>query len=264
MARILLVLWHEAENADRAASLGALGYEIARFWEQRNGPALRAYRENPPDGVVIDLKRLPSQGCAVAVALRGMKATRRVPLVFIAGDTEKTQRVRALIPDAIYTTWPRIAVALDRALRQPRPAEPAVPGTFAGYSGTPLAAKLRIREATTASLLDAPDGFEARLEPLPSGARVMRGACEAAVLLAFARSAADLASKLPALRRQMREGRTLWLIWPKKTSALAGDLGEKQVREMGLAAGLVDFKICAVDEVWSGLAFALRKPSARP
>jgi hypothetical protein len=62
----------------------------------------------------------------------------------------------------------------------------------------------------------------------------------------------------------MREGRTLWLIWPKKTSALAGDLGEKQVREMGLAAGLVDFKICAVDEVWSGLAFALRKPSARP
>jgi CheY-like chemotaxis protein len=264
MARILLVLWHEAENADRAASLEALGYEIARFWEQRNGPALRGYRENPPDGVVIDLTRLPSQGCAVAVALRGMKATRRVPLVFIAGDTEKTQRVRALIPDAIYTTWSRIDAALDRALRQPRLAEPAVPGTFAGYSGTPLAAKLRIREATTACLLDAPDGFEARLEPLPSGARVMRGACEAAVLLAFARSAADLASKLPMLRRQMREGRTLWLIWPKKTSALASDLGEKQVRAMGLAAGLVDFKICAVDEVWSGLAFGLRKPSARP
>jgi hypothetical protein len=64
---------------------------------------------------------------------------------------------------------------------------------------------------------------------------------------------------LPDLARAMAPGMTLWLIWPKKTSGLAGDLGEKQVREMGLATGLVDYKICAVDETWSGLAFAVRK-----
>jgi hypothetical protein len=56
----------------------------------------------------------------------------------------------------------------------------------------------------------------------------------------------------------MRKGRTLWIVWPKKASALAGDLGEARVREMGLAAGLVDYKVCAVDETWSGLAFASR------
>jgi hypothetical protein len=62
----------------------------------------------------------------------------------------------------------------------------------------------------------------------------------------------------------MKTGRTLWLIWPKKTSGLAGDLGEPMVRQMGLDAGLVDYKICAVDETWSGLAFAVRKnPLAR-
>ena len=57
----------------------------------------------------------------------------------------------------------------------------------------------------------------------------------------------------------MKAGRTLWLIWPKKTSALANDLGEPMVRQMGLEAGLVDYKICAVDQTWSGLAFAVRK-----
>jgi hypothetical protein len=59
----------------------------------------------------------------------------------------------------------------------------------------------------------------------------------------------------------MQAGRTLWLIWPKKTSPLAGDVGQPKVREMGLATGLVDYKVCAVDETWSGLAFAARRAS---
>jgi hypothetical protein len=64
----------------------------------------------------------------------------------------------------------------------------------------------------------------------------------------------------------MRKGRTLWIVWPKKTSALAGDIAEPAVREMGLAAGLVDYKVCAVDQTWSGLAFAARthKKGAMP
>ena len=78
------------------------------------------------------------------------------------------------------------------------------------------------------------------------------------VILLFIRSTAALARELPPLAKIMRKGRTLWIVWPKKTSALAGDLAEPAVREMGLAAGLVDYKICAVDETWSGLAFAAR------
>jgi hypothetical protein len=78
------------------------------------------------------------------------------------------------------------------------------------------------------------------------------------VILAFVKSAAALGRELPALAREMQAGRTLWLIWPKQTSPLAGDLGQPKVREMGLEIGLVDYKVCAVDETWSGLAFAVR------
>jgi len=81
---------------------------------------------------------------------------------------------------------------------------------------------------------------------------------EADVILAFVKSTAALGRELPTLATIMRKGRTLWIVWPKKTSALAGDLTEPAVREMGLAAGLVDYKVCAVDETWSGLAFAAR------
>jgi hypothetical protein len=184
-----------------------------------------------------------------------------VPLVFIEGDPEKTARVRGLLPDAVFTTWPRIGAALRRALRRapgPKDAPPVVPGTFAGYSGTPLSRKLRIREGSVVALMHAPEGFEAKLAPLPEGARVERRMGSADVILAFVKSTTALGRELPALAREMRAGRTLWVIWPKKTSPLAGDLGQPKVREMGLAIGLVDYKVCAVDETWSGLAFALR------
>jgi hypothetical protein len=109
------------------------------------------------------------------------------------------------------------------------------------------------------ALRNAPADFAAKLEPLPAGAKLQKKTGGAAVILAFMKSVALLGRELPDLARAMAPGMTLWLIWPKKTSGLAGDLGEKQVREMGLATGLVDYKICAVDETWSGLAFAVRK-----
>lgn len=261
MARVLVIHWNPAEAAERAERLRREGFETSCFTDQRDGAGFRALRENPPDAVVIDLARLPSDGQAVGIALRGQKATRMVPLVFIEADPEKTARVRGLLPDAVFTTWPRIGAALRRALKKPL-ARPLVPGTFAGYSGTPLPKKLRIREGSVVALVHAPEGFGAKLAPLPEGARVQNDIGDADVILAFVKSAAALGRELPALARSMREGRTLWLIWPKKTSALAGDLGEPKVREMGLAIGLVDYKVCAVDETWSGLAFAARGAKA--
>jgi CheY-like chemotaxis protein len=262
MARVLLIHWNAAEADARADRLRGEGFETFCFTDQRDGAGFRALRENPPDAAVIDLARLPSQGQAVGIALREQKATRMVPLVFIEGDPEKTARVRGLLPDAVFTTWGRIGAALRRALRHPpvpEGAPPVVPGTFAGYSGTPLPKKLRIREGSVVALVDAPEGFEARLAPLPEGARVERRMGDADVTLAFVKSTAALGRELPDLARQMQAGRTLWLIWPKKTSPLAGDLSEPKVREMGLAIGLVDYKVCAVDETWSGLAFAVRR-----
>src|SRR5690349_17748836 len=130
---------------------------------------------------------------------------------------------------------------------------------MAGYSGTPLPKKLRIGEGCAAALLHAPGGFASKLKPLPQGARFQKEADGAAVILAFMKSAALLEKELPFLARAMRDGRTLWLIWPKKASGMQTDLSENQVRDAALALGLVDYKVCAVDETWSGLAFAVRR-----
>jgi hypothetical protein len=127
---------------------------------------------------------------------------------------------------------------------------PAAPGDLAGYSGTPLPKKLRIGEGAVVALLNAPDGFASQLAPLPAGVRLQKRADGAGVLLAFMK---------PALAREMKDGRTLWLIWPKKASGVETDLSEGRVRDQALATGLVDYKVCAVDATWSGLAFAVRR-----
>jgi hypothetical protein len=140
-----------------------------------------------------------------------------------------------------------------------KPASPTVPATPAGYSGTPLPKKLRIAESSIVALLHAPEGFAAKLAPLPPDVRLQNRPEGAAVILAFYKSAAMLSRELPSLAREIKAGRTLWLIWPKKASGVATDLIENSVREMGLSTGLVDYKVCAVDETWSGLAFAARR-----
>jgi len=109
------------------------------------------------------------------------------------------------------------------------------------------------------ALLNAPEGFATKLKPLPDGVRLQKQAAGAAVILAFMNGAAMLARELPSLVREMSQGRTLWVIWPKKASGVATDLTENYIRDMILPVGLVDYKVCAVDETWSGLAFAVRK-----
>jgi hypothetical protein len=129
----------------------------------------------------------------------------------------------------------------------------------AGYSGTPLPAKLGFKQGTILALVGAPRGFEALLEPLPAAARIRRsagGACE--VLLVFVRNVEELTAAV-AGHTPRRDIHYLWLAWPKKTSPLAGPLGENDIRAAGLAAGWVDSKVCAIDADWSGLRFTRRK-----
>jgi hypothetical protein len=131
---------------------------------------------------------------------------------------------------------------------------------LAGYSGTPLPRKLGIREGTRVLLLGAPRGFERTVGELPQGARLCRAeraACD--LTLWFPRSAADLKQRVRAIGARAGSG-GLWIAWPKRASGVPTDLGEGVVRAAGLAAGLVDYKICAIDATWSGLKFARRKP----
>jgi hypothetical protein len=130
---------------------------------------------------------------------------------------------------------------------------------MAGYSGTPLAKKLGIRESAVVVLVGAPDGFEAMLEPLPPGVSVGRRVRPGAdVVLLFAPSQRVLEQRSAALAAALDRAGGLWVCWPKRASGVATDLDENVVRAHGLAAGLVDNKVCAVDDTWSGLRFVYR------
>jgi hypothetical protein len=130
----------------------------------------------------------------------------------------------------------------------------------AGYSGTPLAKKLGIKEGHTVALVGAPDGFEAELEGLPDGVRLRhRAGGRPDIVILFTTTTADLARRFLSLAKSVFPAGSLWVAWPKRASGVATDLDENRLREIGLPHGLVDNKVCAVDGTWSGLRFVWRK-----
>lgn len=128
-----------------------------------------------------------------------------------------------------------------------------------GYSGTPLPKKLGIKEAHRLALLGAPDGFDATLGELPEGVEVRRSARgNADVVVYFTTSRAAFRKRLPALGRAIFPDGGLWIAWPKRASKVPTDMTEDVVREVALPLGLVDNKVCAIDETWSGLRIVWR------
>jgi hypothetical protein len=128
-----------------------------------------------------------------------------------------------------------------------------------GYSGKPLASKLGLKPVSTLVLIDAPDGIERTLAPLPEGVTVRRGnrgKREMTIWFVIRRSAFE--QRLAAVAKAVGEG-TLWMAWPKRSSGVATDMTEDAIREVVLTAGLVDSKVCAIDETWSGLRLTKRR-----
>ncbi len=129
-----------------------------------------------------------------------------------------------------------------------------------GYSGTPLARKLGIREGSRLALLGAPEGFDTELAPLPDGVRILRRlAPDIDVALLFVTERRELERRFPAIAASITPAGGFWVAWPKRASKVPTDLTEDVLREVGLPQGLVDNKVCAVNEIWSGLRFVWRK-----
>ena len=129
----------------------------------------------------------------------------------------------------------------------------------AGYSGTPLARKLGLRPGMRVAALGAPADYPALLEPIPEGATVVDELeADAPFIHFFTTERAALEAELPRLNDALASDGMLWISWPKKAAKVETDVDENVVRRAGLAAGLVDVKICAVDATWSGLKFVYR------
>ena len=251
-----LIHWNAAEAREKADRLRSAGYAVEY---EKFTPSMLRERENPPEMVVIDLSRLPSRGRDVAMALRSYESTRTAPLIFVDGAPEKMERIRAQIPDAYYTNWDQIIEKLEDVIKHPPEVPPKARSRLEGYAGTLLPKKLGIKPGYIVSLVGAPPGFRQTLGELPESVVLRDGVRgQSNLTLWFARSRRELEERLQHMR-VFSKSAGLWILWPKQSSKLQTDLGQPVVREAGLAAGMVDFKICSIDETWSGLRFSLKE-----
>lgn len=257
MLKVRLISWDETARLAHGAILKAakIPADASPFL---HGKLITRLRDSL--AVLIDLDRRPSHGHAVAVLMRSSKSARHVPIVFAGGGKDKVDRIRREFPDAFYTEWTNVVPTLKKALNQP----PAVPvramSYMERYGGSRLVKKLGFKPNTRAALLNAPEGFEEQLEELPEGAElVTKMTAQTKMTLWFVRSRVELESELDYLSARLPQGGSLWIIYPKQASRYKVDFNQFDVRALALAAGLVDYKICAVDDDWTGLKFARKK-----
>jgi hypothetical protein len=138
----------------------------------------------------------------------------------------------------------------------------------AGYSGTPLPQKLGIKDGHKLAFANAPANFDKTLGPLPA-VTIEKLATKAKqpplldVIVVFVKQRADMVVHIATCRPRMQPNAGLWIAWPKKASGVATDITEQTIRDVALPTGLVDNKVCAIDDTWSGLRLVIRKEHRR-
>lgn len=135
---------------------------------------------------------------------------------------------------------------------------------MAGYSGTPLYKKLGIKEGFRVRVKNAPDNYHQLIAPLPDNVLIsttIRSRIDLWHL--FTKSRRELENQVPSAMKQITQDGMIWVSWPKKSSKVATDMTEDVIREIALPLGIVDVKVCAVDEVWSGLKLVIRKENRK-
>ena len=261
MHRVRIIHWRPAEAASLIDSVRAAGFD-PEYDGEMNGPAIsRAIRARLPDAVLIDLSRLPSHGREIGIWLRGIKATRHIPLVFVNGEGEKLDRVRKDLPDAAYATQADLqdvlraschGVADDPLFRKPVP-----PQMMERYKDKPAAQKLGIAASSTVAVMNPPRDYTHALGELPEGVELFEEPRAVhPVTLWFIPDLEAMLAALPRMR-SMAAKTKLWIVWRKGKE---GRISQNAIRGTAIEGGLVDYKICSLDTQWSGILFARKKP----
>lgn len=256
-----LLHWNAKEAATYRELLRAAGYNVEYDREFRPG-MMRLWRESPPDAFVIDLSRLPSHGREIAIAVRQSPVLRRVPILFCEGADEKVSRIQSELPDAVYCRAGTLRFALQRAIANP-PKDPAKPAPMMDrYGSKTVAQKLGIKESSSIALIDPPPDYRKVLGGMPDNVEFLDGGVVASVTLCFVREVDSLQRTLSAVRKLARTTK-LWILWPKKASQTRSTISEGLIREHAIELGLVDYKICSVNQVWSAMLFASKEKSSK-
>jgi len=256
MPRVRLCHWRESEAAPLIDTLRQAGYTVDYPGDKANG-SFRTLREKPAFAVVIDLSRLPSHGRYVAAEIRAAKSIRHIPIVFVDGDPEKVDRIRQEIPDAVYTSRARLAAALKRV----KPlTDPVVPARMMHRTDRTAAEKLGIKAGSRVAVIDPPVDYVRVLGRLPKDASLEEEPEEPQPLtLWFVRDPDVYLDGLARIRKLALVSR-IWILYPKQqTGKSTSGLTQTLIRESAIAVGLVDYKICSVNEVWTGLLFTRKR-----
>jgi hypothetical protein len=261
MLRIRIIHWKAKEAAELIAACRACRFEV-EYLDADFPVQAKAIRANPPDALVIDLTCRPAQGRGAATAFRQSKYARYIPLIFVDGEPEKIAAVREWLPDATYATRSQLCAKVKAACAK-RVVNPVIPPDLTEtYKTRTVAQKLGIKEGSTVAVIDPPRDYTAALGVLPDGVDLLEDPDSIhPVTLWFVR---DPRIYQTGMRRmQALAGRTkLWVVWRKNAT---NGLTQYVVRDTALEAGLVDYKICAVNQEWSGMAFSQRKtPLKKP
>jgi hypothetical protein len=250
MPRVRLVCWDSDREAEHHAAIESAGFEIDKS-SVASGKLMTHIRLTQPAAVVIDLDRLPSHGRAVAAVLRNTKSTRAIPLIFAGGEPTKVARLQTELPDATYGPWTKIKSLINAALRKRLQAPVVPPGPMASHNAS-LEKKLGLPGATAVAVIGAPESFLDRIG-LPVEQRITSNT---KLAIWFIRSRAELEREIEFAALHP----PLWIAFPKQTSRFKSDFTQHDVRRLASEAGLVDNKVCAIDDDWSAIRFARRKP----
>lgn len=258
MPRVRIVHWRAPEAGPLVEACRACGFEV-EYDDVKFAELAKRIRERPPDALVIDLTRLPSHGREAATYLRRTKYARDIPLVFVDGAPEKVDTVRGLLPDATFTSRRQLRAAVKSACAK-RVANAVIPrAVMERYGSRTAAQKLGIKTGATVAVIDAPRDYAAALGALPSDVELVEDPAPGDkindVTLWFVRDPRVYQAGLRRMQKIAHQTK-LWVVWRKGST---NGLTQYVVRDAAIGAGLVDYKICAVNEQWSAMAFARRK-----
>ena len=254
MAVVRVIHWRATEAAPLIEACRGAGFEVD-YLASDGGAVCRAIKTKVPDVIAIDLSRLPSHGREVAIWLRNTKATRGVPILFVGGDPLKVAPIRELLPDAAYCEFGEVAAAIRRLAKSARKRDPVTPpGIMARLREKSAAQKLGIEPGAAVAVIEPPRDFPGLLGAVPESVEFTED--HAPVTLWFVHDREGLLDSLRRMRTVAARTR-LWLLWRKGSSGHG--LTQNALRETMREVGLVDYKICAVDERWSGMLFTRKK-----
>jgi len=255
VSRILVVHWKPEEAESGLALLRRAGHEV-EVYADRGGVGLAKYKQEVPEVVLVSLERLPSHGRHFAHCFRTTKATAQVPIVFVGGVEEKVAIAREMLPDAICCSWRGVRGAVTRALKIKQTQAPQ-PGAAHDKA---LWQKLEIRAGDRVLQLGGPEDLLPLLgEGLPTDVELLAtddpdigDLGPADLVLLFAQLLQDIKQWFPQAAALTPDKRQLWICWPKKSSGVDTNVTQAAVMAYARASGWADFKICRVDDTWSG------------